>query len=123
MLTASNAGHEYPALHRKGRPFELLKDKHGFVLGVMENAKYREYEIQLEAGDEIFLYTDGVPEANDSAGALYGTERMLDALNRSDTKELKGLMETVRQDVDRFAAGAEQFDDLTMMCLRFLGAT
>ena len=100
MLTASNAGHEYPALHRKGRPFELLKDKHGFVLGVMENAKYREYEIQLEAGDD-----------------------MLDALNRSDTKELKGLLETVRQDVDRFAAGAEQFDDLTMMCLRFLGAT
>ena len=120
-LTAANAGHEYPVLHRKGQPFEMLMDKHGFVLGGMENVNYREYEIQLEAGDEIFVYTDGVPEANNSANELYGTERMLNALNRSDTEDLKGLLEAVRQDVDRFVDGAEQFDDLTMMCLRFMG--
>ena len=121
MLTAANAGHEYPVLHRKGQPFELLKDKHGFVLGGMENVKYREYALQLEAGDEIFLYTDGVPEANDPNNALYGTERMLQALNRSDAEDLKGLLAAVRQDVDGFVGGAEQFDDLTMLCLRFLG--
>ena len=120
-LTAANAGHEDLVLHRKGQPFELLKDKHGFVLGGMEKLRYREYEIQLEAGDEIFLYTDGVPEANNSANALYGTERMLNALNRSHAEDLKGLLEAVRQDVDRFAEGTEQFDDLTMMCLRYLG--
>ena len=121
LLTAANAGHEYPVIHRKGQSFELLKDKHGFVLGGMENLKYREYEIQLSAGDEIFLYTDGVPEANNAANVLYGTDRMLDALNRSNAEDLKGLLGAVRQDVDRFADGAEQFDDLTMLCLRYLG--
>ena len=121
MLTAANAGHEFPVIHRKGQSFELFKDKHGFVLGGMENVKYKEYEIQLGPGDEIFLYTDGVPEANDPDNTLYGTERMLDALNRSDAEDLRGLLNAVRQDVDRFAGGAEQFDDLTMMCLRFSG--
>ena len=82
---------------------------------------YKEYEIHLEPGDEIFLYTDGVPETNNSANLFYGTERMLNALNRSDAENLKGLLEAARQDVDRFADGADQFDDLTMMCLRFLG--
>ena len=120
-LTAANAGHEYPVIHRKGRPFELMKDRHSFVLGGMENTDYKEYAIQLEAGDEIFLYTDGIPEANNPANVLYGTERMLEALNRTEEGSLKDLLDAVRQDVDQFAEGKEQFDDLTMLCLRYLG--
>ena len=121
LLTAANAGHEYPVIHRKGRPFELLKDEHGFVIGGLEDMDYTEYEIRLEAGDELFLYTDGVPEANNPARALYGTENMLNALNRSKAKNLRGLLDAVRQDVDHFVGDAEQFDDLTMMCLRYSG--
>ena len=75
----------------------------------------------MEPGDELFLYTDGLPEANDASNTLYGTDRMLDALNRSDAGNLKELLEAVRQDVDRFVGGAEQFDDLTMLALRYLG--
>ena len=121
LLTAANAGHEYPVLHRKNQPFELLTDKHGLVLGAFEYVKYNDYQIQLEAGDEIFVYTDGVPEANNASNELYGTERMLNALNHSEAGGLKDLLNAVRQDVDHFVGDAEQFDDLTMMCLHFSG--
>ena len=120
-LTAANAGHEYPIIHRKNQPFELLKDKHGFVLGGMAGMKYKEYEIQMEAEDEIFLYTDGVPEATNTARKLYGTERLLNALNHTNDLSPQELLETVTADVDRFVGEAEQFDDLTMLCLRYLG--
>ena len=120
-LTAANAGHEYPVIHRKDQPFELLKDRHGFVLGGMEGMKYKEYEVRLEAGDEIFVYTDGVPEATGKNNELYGTDRLLDALNRAGGMEPKALLAAVRMDVDRFVGNAEQFDDLTMLCVRFLG--
>ena len=120
-LTAANAGHEYPIIHRKNQPFELLKDKHGFVLGGMAGMKYKEYEIQMEAEDEIFLYTDGVPDATNKANMLYGTERLLNALNHTADASPKELLDAVRADVDRFVGEAEQFDDLTMLCLRYLG--
>ena len=79
-LTAANAGHEYPALKRPGEHFELLKDKHGFVIGGMEGVRYRGYEVQLEPGEKLFVYTDGVPEANNTAEELFGAERMVEAL-------------------------------------------
>lgn len=136
ILTAANAGHEYPVIRRKGQSFELYKDRHGLVIGGMRGIKYREYEIRLEPGDEIFVYTDGVPEATNNSNKLYGTERMLNALNsvRSDPAvtgigeqdahgfaDLKQLLNAVRRDVDSFVNGAPQFDDLTMMCLRYHG--
>lgn len=145
VLTAANAGHEYPVLHRAGQAFELFKDRHGLVLGGMEGVQYREYEIRLEPGDEIFVYTDGVPEATNSANELYGTDRMLRALNgtggaagaatgvaagaatgdsvgaASGDVSPKELLAAVRKDVDEFVHGAPQFDDLTMLCLRYYG--
>ena len=120
-LTAANAGHEYPVIYHKNKPFELLKDRHGFVLGGMEGMKYEEYTVQLEAGDCIFLYTDGVPEATNKVNEFYGTDRMLDALNRAGILKPQRLLEAVRADVDCFVGNAVQFDDLTMLCLRFLG--
>ena len=119
-LTCANAGHEYPAVCRDGR-FALLKDRHGFVLGGMEGSKYREYTIQLEKGDKIFLYTDGVPEAANGVNTMYGTERMLEALNRNTAASPKELLQAVRESVDAFVGGAEQFDDMTMLCLEYRG--
>ena len=81
LLTAANAGHEYPVLKRPDGPFELIKDRHGLVIGAMEGAKYREYELQMEPGSKLFVYTDGVPEATDADDGMFGTERMLAALN------------------------------------------
>ena len=121
-VVCANAGHEYPAICRNGGLFELYKDKHGFVLGGMEGIRYKEYELQLEKGDKLFLYTDGVPEATDSQEALFGTDRMLDALNTRPDGNPQELLSAVRAGVDDFVQEAEQFDDLTMLCVEYRGA-
>ena len=120
-LTAANAGHEYPALRKADGSFELLKDKHGFVIGGMEGVKYKEYELQMTPGSKLFLYTDGVPEATDSQNELFGTKRMLDALNEDVAASPEKILKRVRAAVDEFVKDAEQFDDLTMLCLEYRG--
>jgi sigma-B regulation protein RsbU (phosphoserine phosphatase) len=120
-LTAANAGHEYPALMRAGGEFELYKDKHGFVIGGMEGIRYKEYELQINPGDRLFLYTDGVPEATDADKELFGTERMIRALNEQKDREPEEVLNGVRRAVDSFVKDAEQFDDLTMLCLEYKG--
>ena len=122
-LTAANAGHEYPVLRRPDGSFELYKDQHGFVIGGLENAKYREYELTLEPGAELFLYTDGLPEATDAEGNMFGTERMLTILNEGKETVPDHILKKVRDGVDGFVNGAEQFDDLTMLCLEYKGKT
>ena len=120
-ITAANAGHEYPAIFRNGGQFELFKDKHGFVIGGMEGVRYREYEIALQPGDKLFLYTDGVPEATNKDQELFGTERMIAALNKKADMDPTAILKGVRESVDIFVDGAEQFDDLTMLCLEYRG--
>ncbi|MBR2528874.1 MAG: SpoIIE family protein phosphatase [Blautia sp.] len=120
-VVCANAGHEYPAICRNGGSFELYKDKHGFVLGGMEGIRYREYELQLEKGDKLFVYTDGVPEATEINKELFGTGRMLDALNTKPDGSPQELLPIVRAAVDDFVQNAEQFDDLTMLCLEYKG--
>ncbi len=119
-IVAANAGHEYPAIIRKGGHYELFKDRHGFVVGGMEGIRYKEYELEMESGDRLFLYTDGVPEATDGNKELFGTERMIDALNQS-TGSPEDVLKAVRQRVDDFVGEAEQFDDMTMLCLEYRG--
>ena len=120
-LQAANAGHEYPAIKKAGGNFELFKDKHGFVIGGMDRMKYKQYEIQMEKGDTLFLYTDGVAEATNAENQLFGTERMLEALNAEPTAEPKILLENMKKSVDEFVGDAPQFDDLTMLCIRLEG--
>ena len=122
LLTASNAGHEYPVFKQPGGAFSLLKDKHSFAVGGMEDMKYSEYETRLEPGSRLFLYTDGVPEATDAQNQLFGTERMLNALNEAPDAPEETVLQNVRRAVDRFVGGAEQFDDLTMMCVTYNGS-
>ena len=119
-LRASNAGHEYPVLMKNG-VFSLLKDKHGFVIGGLDGSVYSEYNIQLEPGDKIFLYTDGIPEASDRKHQLFGNQRMLDALNEDPHASVEQILHNVRRNVDDFVKDAEQFDDLTMLCLEYKG--
>ena len=118
-LSCANAGHEYPAVKRADGSFELYKDRHGFVIGGMEGTRYQEYVIELGHGDMIFLYTDGVPEATNPDVIMYGTDRMLGALNRDKEASPKELLDNVCYDITDFIRDAEQFDDLTMMCLKY----
>ncbi|MBR6965748.1 MAG: SpoIIE family protein phosphatase [Clostridia bacterium] len=121
-LTASNAGHEYPVLMRAGGEFELYKDRHGFVIGGMEGIRYKQYELQINPGDRLFLYTDGVPEATDADKELFGTERMIQALNEHKDRRPEEVLNGVRRAVDGFVKEEEQFDDLTMLCLAYRGS-
>ena len=120
-LRAANAGHEYPVVKLGDGGFALLKDKHGFVIGGMGGVRYREYELQLSPGDKLFLYTDGVPEANNARNELFGSERMIAALNEDPNAGPEEVLKNVRRAVDDFVEDAEQFDDLTMLCLAYRG--
>ncbi|HBI52999.1 MAG TPA: hypothetical protein DDX72_09515, partial [Ruminococcaceae bacterium] len=106
---------------RAGGEFELLEDEHGFVIGGIAGLKYNEYELFLKPGDKLFLYTDGVPEATDAGEELFGNERMLDALNKDVSASPEKILEEVTQSVNAFVKDAEQFDDMTMMCLEYKG--
>ncbi len=121
-LTASNAGHEYPAIRQPDGEFELLKDKHSLVIGAMSRTVYREYEIHLKPGAQLFVYTDGVAEAINAQEQMYGTDRMLHALQVCTDTAPEALLESVSSDLRRFVDDAAQFDDLTMLCLRYNGA-
>ena len=120
-LTAANAGHEYPILKDPDGLFKLLKDRHGFVIGGMDGVPYKEYEIQMKPGSKLFLYTDGVPEATSSEKVLFGTDRLLDALNQVPDAAPQDVLDHVHKAVDGFVKEAEQFDDLTMLCIEYRG--
>ena len=120
-LTAANAGHEYPALKKKDSRFALYKDRHGFVIGGMDGVHYRDYEILLGPGDKLFVYTDGVAEATNSAKELFGTDRMINVLQTREDGTPKEILDTVEQAVQEFAGTEPQFDDLTMLCLQYNG--
>ena len=121
QMKAVNSGHEYPAFRKKDGKFELMKEKHNIATGIMEGVSYSEYEIQMEPGDKIFLYTDGVPEATSKETELYGTDRLIDALNQKGDGTPYDILMEVRHSVNEFVKDAEQFDDLTMMCVEYRG--
>ena len=123
VLTAASAGHEYPTLRMPDGDFELIKDKHGFVVGGMPGIRYREYTLNLEPGSRLFVYTDGVPEATDANQQMYGTDRMIQALNTAKDKDPGSILSAVKDSVSSFVGSAEQFDDLTMLCLEFKGTS
>lgn len=120
-LTAASAGHEYPMVKQPNGRFELFRDKHGFVIGGMEGVRYQEYELQMEPGSKLFVYTDGVPEATNADEEPFGTTRLQDALNVCPDASPADVLKNVRAAVDSFVRDAEQFDDLTMLCVEYRG--
>ena len=122
IITAANAGHEYPIVKHEGK-YELLKDKHGFVLAGMENIKYTDYEIKLNKGDSLFVYTDGVTEATNANNELFGIDRIVDALNENIDGDCKKMVSSVHESIDEFVGATPQFDDITMLCLDYYGGT
>lgn len=120
---AANAGHEHPVMRRKDGKFELVIYRHSPAVAVMEGMNFREHEFELYPGDTLFVYTDGVPEATDSQNRLFGNERMLNALNKNPDAEPEELLKNVKEEVDLFTKEAPQFDDVTMLGIRYYGET
>jgi len=121
LLTFANAGHNPPAVKHEDGSFTYLKTRAGFVLAGMEGIRYRKNELQLQPGDVIYLYTDGVTEAINGSEELYGEDRLLSILNAHAGDSAQNICDAVKADVDVFAGEAEQFDDITMLCLAYRG--
>ena len=92
-----------------------------FVLGGMEGMEYKEYELQLEPGSKLLLYTDGLTEATSAEGELFGTDRILASADESSDISPKEVLENITEAVDDFVGDNEQFDDLTMLCVEYKG--
>ena len=118
---AANAGHEHPALRHAGGNWELVVYRHSPAVATMEGMRFREHEFQMNPGDSLFVYTDGVAEATNAQNELFGPERTLSALNREPDAEPNEVLSNVMKGIDAFVADAEQFDDITMLCLKYKG--
>lgn len=117
-----NAGHNPPLIRRRGKNFEELPMELNFVLGGWKDWRYIQQEIQLEKGDTIFLYTDGVTEEADSAGQMYSLERLKDFLNgQKNNLSAEKILREVQISLKKFAVNAEQSDDITMLVVKFEG--
>lgn len=117
-----NAGHEDPFLKRQGGRYEAQQYEHDIILGAIETmSPYTERRFKLEPGDALFVYTDGVAEAQNAAQELFGMERIDAALNKEENADTKRVIENVAEGIDEFVAGAPQFDDITMLSFKYLG--
>ena len=114
-----NAGHELPFICPGGGDFESYKINPGFVLAGMEGIKYAAGSMMLSPGDKVFQYTDGVTEATNGDGKLYGMDRLSLILNTVKDKAPGEILPAVKNDIDLFVGTAPQFDDITMLCLEF----
>ena len=121
-LTAANAGHEYPILRDPGEPFRPIKNRHGLAVGAMEGARYTDYTLQLKPGSTVFLYTDGVAEAENSLHEQFGVPRILETLNTSGSDDPEVLLKAVRAAADAFVGDTPQFDDFTMLGVTWHGS-
>ena len=118
---AANAGHEHPAVRRAGGQYELSVYRHSPAVAIMSGMRFREHEFELHPGDSLFVYTDGVPEATNARNELFGTDRMLRALNRNPDADPKDDIIEVQRAVSDFVQEAPQFDDITMLALKYHG--
>lgn len=123
-IITANAGHEYPIIIDADGEARIVKDNHGFVVGGMDGMKYPEQEMVLKKGDRLFVYTDGVTEATNTDMELYGIDRLVRAAGSAGKgADPYKVLRTVRGSVADFVGDAEQFDDLTMLCLEYKGRT
>ncbi len=116
-----NAGHEHPAIKPVGKQYEFRVYPHSPAVALMEGVKFKERNFKLNPGDRIFVYTDGVPEATNNDKKLFENDRLKEALDVSDVNDPEKVCRTVREYIDEFVDGAEQFDDITMLTFLYKG--
>lgn len=117
LITAANAGHDNPAVLHRGGEFEIVNNRHGIIIGAMDGIQYKNFEIQLNEGDKIFLYTDGVPEATNADNQMFTVDGMINALNKEKEAAPDKIISNMKESVEKFVGDAPQFDDLTMLCI------
>ncbi len=120
-LVYADAGHTLPLVKHNGK-YEYVKTKHSLVLGGMEGVKYSSYTMKLEQDDELYLYTDGVTDANNKQGEHYGEVRLKDYLNNHMFNSMEELCLGVSNDINEFSEEAAQFDDITMIGFKYFGS-
>lgn len=114
-----NAGHETPYICKNGNEYEQFRVNPGFVLAGIEGMEYSSGKTVLEPGDRVFLYTDGVTEAADRDGTLYGRTGLEKVLAENRESSPEELLAGIRESIEEFTEGAEQSDDITMLSLEF----
>ena len=117
-LVYANAGHEKPFIRHKDGEFKTADVKSGFVLAGMPGYKYQNFEVQLQPGDTIFTYTDGIPEATNEKDEEFGMERLQKVLNDAKDDSVRLMCRKVRMAVKEFSGKAPQFDDITMLSFK-----
>ena len=120
-LKAANAGQEYPYVYGDKEDYEILKDKHGSAIGTLPDSKYETYEVVLDPGDSIFLYTDGVTNSINKNNELFGQERLLKTLNINPQYSVVEMLNFVKDKIDNFVEDVPQLDDITMLGLTYFG--
>lgn len=114
-----NAGHEYPALRRGGGDFKLINDIHARPLAILKNILFASGKLKLNKGDAIFLYTDGIIEAHNKNDVQFGEDRLIQALNENPDGTPQELENSVLKNLSKFTGDSPQFDDVTMLCLKY----
>ena len=126
-VKACNAGHDYPAILRKNASgedagvYSLYEEVHGSPLVFWPGMPFPEVEYDLSPGDSIFLYTDGVSEAQSEDRKEFGTDRMLKVLNENKGKDAKSICLAVKKAVDDYVGDSPQYDDITILAINYKG--
>ena len=117
-LRYTNAGHTDPLLSTS-KGIDFIRGNHGIVLGAVENTKYKEDVIKLEKGERVILYTDGVTEAHNKKDELFGEARLLEFARNKMKDNAKDIIHDLREELNVFSEGLEQFDDITMLVIEY----
>lgn len=121
VLKASNASQECPFVYGTKEEYELLEDKHGPAIGTVANYKYETYEVVLDPGDSIFVYTDGITNSINKNNELFGQERLLKTLNINPQYSVVEMLNFVKEKIDGFVEDVPQLDDMAMLGLTYFG--
>jgi sigma-B regulation protein RsbU (phosphoserine phosphatase) len=118
----ASAGHNPPAIRHKDGSVEFIPSKAGLVMAAMERTVYKLQTCEMKKGDTLFLYTDGVTEATDSNNQLFNNDRLIEALKKSGNMNTADTCSFVKKEIDSFVKDAPQFDDITMLAIKFNGS-
>lgn len=118
----ASAGHNPPAIRHKDGSVEFIPSKAGLVMAAMESTVYKLQTCEMKKGDTLFLYTDGVTEATDSNNQLFNNDRLIEALKKSGNMSTADTCSFVKKEIDSFVKDAPQFDDITMLAIKFNGS-
>lgn len=122
-VTCVNCGHNPPLARHKVDDFNYINMDTNLVLGALPNVDYKIYEYELQQGDVIFLYTDGVTEAMNEEGKLYGEDRLKEIINKSKDKKIEEIVQDIKEDIQIYSKNVAQSDDITMLIFKYNGKT